>query len=487
MMAYSTVMVFIVVSTLAFILLYYHNKHVWEEFDLRTVSLSSALSHDLELLVLLENKKAIERMLEGVLKVQDVVSASVFNKNGKLLVRSGNPSSVPSKHHNVVHSTIEVESDEMTEELIEPVKGKGSEKIGSVEIIFSTLRLKNQIMRMISLVIFFMITIIVLRIISDYFFTRRITNPIKKLVVSSEAVAKGDLTQRIDVKRRDEIGKLASSFNAMIIFLKERDDEIRDHQHQIEDDMIKLDASLKEKELLLKEIHHRVKNNMQVISSMLRLQSRYVNEKKDIEIFKDCVNRIKSMALIHEKLYKSKDMAHIDFKLYIRDLAKELYRSYVVDRGIIALNLDVENIFLGIETAIPCGLIINELIANSLQHAFPGDRKGKISIILRFTPLNKTADEVSGKIKEVDDSDLKTPSANTSLTGLADNKNDFELIVSDNGIGLPKDLNLKNTGSLGLELVHTLTKQLHGEMEVVRTEGTKFKIKFQELKYRERI
>ena len=486
MMAYSTMMVIFVVSALALILLYFHNKNLWEEFDLRTVSLSSALSHDLELLVLLENKKAIERMLEGVLKVQDVVSVSVFNKNGKLLVRSGNPSSVPSKYHNVVHSTIEVESDEMMEELIEPVKGKGLEKIGSVEIIFSTLRLKNQMMRMISLVIFFMITIIILRIISDHFFTAGITKPIRKLVKGSEAVANGDLTQSLDISRGDEIGKLASSFNAMIISLKERDDEISDHQHLIEDNMKIIDASLKEKELLLREIHHRVKNNMQVISSMLRLQSKYIDNKRDLEIFKDCRNRIKSMALIHEKLYKSKDMARIDFKLYIRDLAKELYRSYVVDRSIIALNFDVENIFLGIDTAIPCGLIVNELIANSLKHAFPGNRKGEISIILRFTPLNKTADEVGSKVKEVDDSGLKTPSANASLTGLMDKKY-FELVVSDNGIGLPKDLNLKDTGSLGLELVHTLTEQLHGEIEVIRTEGTKFKIKFQELKYRERI
>ncbi len=170
----------------------------------------------------------------------------------------------------------------------------------------------------------------------------------------------------------------------------------------------------------------------------------------------------------------------------VGSLAKELYRSYVVDKGIIALNSDVENIFLGIETAIPCGLIINELIANSLKHAFPDDRKGEISIILRLNPLNKTADEVISKVKDVVDSGLKTPAASVSLTGPT-NKNHFELIVSDNGIGLPKDMNVKNAGSLGLELVHTLTKQLHGEMEIIRTEGTIFKIKFQELKYSDRI
>lgn len=447
MMAYSTIMVILVVSILASILLYYHNKHVWEEFNLRTASLSAALSHDLELLVLLENKKAIERMLEGVLKVQDVVSVSVFifNENRELLVRSGDPSSISSEYRKNVRLAIEIESDEIIEELMEPAKEKGLEKIGSVEIMFSTHRIKNDMMKMVFLVLFFMVIIIVLRIISDYFFTKGIIKPIGKLVKGSEGVANGDLSQRIDIGRSDEIGKLASSFNAMVRSLKERNDEIMDH-HQ------KIDASLKEKELLLREIHHRVKNNMQLISSMLRLQSKYISDKKDIEIFEDCRARIKSMALIHEKLYKSKDLSHIDFKLYIRDLAKELYRSYVVDKSIIELNIDVENVFLGIDTAIPCGLIINELISNSLKHAFPEGIKGEISITFR----------------------------------LVDNY-DLELIVSDNGIGLPKDLNLQNTGSLGLELVNTLANQVDGELEVNRTGGTRFKIKFKELKYRKRI
>lgn len=455
MMAYSTVMVIVVVSVLASILLYYYNKQIWEEFDLRASSLGVALSHDLELHVMLEDKVSIENMMEGVLKVQDVLSISVFDENGDLLVQNGDSSTTPLEYRYFINVDINIESDEITEELIEPVKGKGLEKIGSVKIMLSKFRLKSHLNKMISIVIFFMVIVIILRVISDYYFTARLTKPIGKLVRVSEAVANGDLTQRIDIERGDEIGKLASSFSAMLKSLKERDDKIMGNQKQIEANMKKIDASLHEKELLLREIHHRVKNNMQLISSMLKLQAAYVTDKKDIAIFTDCRERIKSMALIHEKLYKTEDMAHIDFKLYVRDLSNELYRSYVVDRNVVGIDINVQNVLLGIETAIPCGLIINELISNSLKHAFPDGRKGEIKITLQ--PADNLDDF------------------------------DFELIIDDNGVGLPKDLDLKNTGSLGMELVHTLTTQIDGDLLVNRTGGTEFKIKFKEQKYRSRI
>ena len=257
-------------------------------------------------------------------------------------------------------------------------------------------------------------------------------------------MANGDLALEIDIKRSDEIGKLASSFNTMIKSLKKKDGEISHHQQQIESKNRKLNKSLKEKEALLREIHHRVKNNMQIISSMLRLQSRYVKDKKDIEIFKDCINRIRSMANIHEKLYKTEDFAYIDFKLYIKEIAGDLFRSYIVNRNLISLNINVEDIFLGIDTAIPCGLIINELISNSLKHAFPVGKNGEIKTILRYSNGNK-----------------------------------LELIVSDNGIGFPKDIDINETDTMGLGLVGTLTKQLRGKLEIDRSMGTTFRIEFE--------
>ncbi len=201
--------------------------------------------------------------------------------------------------------------------------------------------------------------------------------------------------------------------------------------------------SLKEKEVLLKEIYHRVKNNLQVISSLLNLQSQYIRDKQALEIFKETQNRVKSMALIHEKLYQSKDLSRIDSAEYIRALADKLFRSYRVNPDAIKLKSKVDNVPLDVNTAIPCGLIINELVSNSLQHAFPKHRKGEIRIELR-----------------------------------SDNDKKITLIVGDNGVGLPKDLDFRNTKSLGLQLVITLVEQLEGTIELDRSSGTEFKIKF---------
>ncbi|MDD5154318.1 MAG: histidine kinase dimerization/phosphoacceptor domain -containing protein [Desulfovibrionales bacterium] len=211
-------------------------------------------------------------------------------------------------------------------------------------------------------------------------------------------------------------------------------------------------ASLREKEVLLKEIHHRVKNNLQVISSLLRLQSQYVQDKGDVEIFKESQNRIKSMALVHEKLYQSKDLASINFHEYVSLLVNGLFRSYGVNTDKITLKTDIEDIMLGVDVAIPCGLIINELVSNSLKYAFPEDKEGGIKITLR------TLDEGA-----------------------------MELTVADNGVGLPGDWDLTNSGSLGLKLVKILTDQIDGQIDLDRSEGTKFRIDFKKTTYEKRI
>jgi len=211
------------------------------------------------------------------------------------------------------------------------------------------------------------------------------------------------------------------------------------------DDQIK--ASLKEKEILLSEIHHRVKNNMQIISSLLRLQSITIKDKKYVEMFRDSQNRINSMALIHEKLYRSKDFAGIELNDYIKNLANNLFHSCGV-AGRIELNLNIENVSLGIDLAIPCGLIINELMTNSLKHAFPGDRNGEIKVSAHLN-----------------DEDM------------------IELIFSDNGVGIPSNIDFRNTQSFGLHLVTILVQdQLSGKIDLDRSRGTEFWIKFKDLK-----
>ncbi len=202
-------------------------------------------------------------------------------------------------------------------------------------------------------------------------------------------------------------------------------------------------ASLEEKVVLLQEIHHRVKNNLQVISSLLYLQSEKIKDPQVLEILRDSQNRVKSMALIHEKLYQSPDLSKVDLAEYLRNLTSYLFRSYTALANAIQFEVEADNIFLGIDVAAPCGLIINELVSNALKHAFPKGQGGVIRI-----GLHKEAEHL------------------------------FRLTVCDTGIGFPADLDFTNTNSLGLQLVNTLVNQLDGSIELKRQPGTEFKIIF---------
>ncbi|MCK4312072.1 MAG: GAF domain-containing protein, partial [Candidatus Cloacimonetes bacterium] len=214
---------------------------------------------------------------------------------------------------------------------------------------------------------------------------------------------------------------------------------------------------LEEKIVMLMEIHHRVKNNMQVISSMLKMQSGYIRDEQDRQLFKDSLNRVKSMALIHEKLYQTEDLANIDFSEYINSLAMHLFSTFGIDKFDIQLDTKVRDVSLDINTAIPCGLIINELISNSLKYAFPHGEKGKITVNFIWKEDTEFHD---GKI--------------------------YTLVVKDNGVGFPADIDFRNTESLGLQLVNTLVEQLHGNIKLNGEEGTSFEIIFKRVKLKKR-
>jgi PAS domain S-box-containing protein len=209
-----------------------------------------------------------------------------------------------------------------------------------------------------------------------------------------------------------------------------------------------LKKSLAEKEVLLREIHHRVKNNLQIIVSLLHLQENTV-DKEVGDILKESEGRVKSMAIVHEKLYQSPNFTDIDFKQYIEKLVYEILYTYGIKIGTIEVQLDIEDININIDTAIPLGLIINELITNSVKYAFP-QKEGNLAIKLKSLPEQ------------------------------------MELTIADDGIGIPKDFDLKNSETLGLQLVNNLVNQLDGELKLNRDEGAEFKIIFKELTYKKR-
>ncbi|NRA12006.1 MAG: PAS domain S-box protein [Crocinitomicaceae bacterium] len=206
-----------------------------------------------------------------------------------------------------------------------------------------------------------------------------------------------------------------------------------------------MESSLKEKEVLLKEIHHRVKNNLQVISSILNLQSSFVTDKNTLDILQESRNRIRSMAIIHENLYRTEDFSSIKFASYIKNLTHNLIASYSVNRKVI-LDIDLADVDLVLDQAIPCGLLLNELITNSLKYAWKDGENGIISI----------------RLKEV--------------------KNIVELVIKDNGIGLPVEFEKMDSDTLGLQLVITLAEQLDAELKVDVKEGTEYLIKFENIK-----
>ena len=210
----------------------------------------------------------------------------------------------------------------------------------------------------------------------------------------------------------------------------------------------KLQKSLAEKELLLKEVHHRVKNNLQVISSLFSLQAATIVDPVVEQIFRECQARIRAISLIHEKIYRSEDLASIDFGKYIKELALHLFSTYRTSKAQVRLNLYLEPIALGVNTAIPCGLIINELVSNALKYAFPNERQGTITISFR------------------------QPKEGMVM-----------LLIGDDGVGLPLDVDPETTESLGLHLVNILAKdQLSGQLFLDRTVGTSWQILFGEVK-----
>jgi hypothetical protein len=237
-------------------------------------------------------------------------------------------------------------------------------------------------------------------------------------------------------------GTLWYGFNAEITERKRAEEQIQD--------------SLREKEVLLQEIHHRVKNNLQIVSALLTMQSDQAEDSKMDEIFSKSQNRIRTIALVHEKLYRSHSLSEIAFDEYVSALTNDLLYSHGVAADRIAVKFEMESILLSIEKAVPLGLIINELVTNALKHAFPEGRRGEIRIELRG---RRTAKFIGAK----------TESGKLSYVSHC------EVIVADNGVGLPADFAGRKNKSMGMTLVEMLARQLNATLQISTTPGAEFR------------
>lgn len=307
---------------------------------------------------------------------------------------------------------------------------------------------------------------------------RIIINPIRSLANVMKAVENKNISSRFEYRgnKKDEIVQLGLTFNNMLDTLQENNAQLIGYQDELEKKILELacrekelennrekleiavkdrtadltvsntllKTSLKEKDILLKEIHHRVKNNLQIISSLLKLQAKYTNDEQATIMFKDSQHRITSMALIHEQLYQSKDLSKIDFGDYIKNLANNLLRAFGQESRKVRVDIESNNIYLGIDVAVPCGLIVNEVVSNSLKYAFPEHNGGTVWLITRLI-----------------------------------NSDTIEMIIGDDGIGIPEGLDCRSTKTFGLQLIIGLVEhQLAGEIEIRRNTGTEFHIRF---------
>jgi two-component sensor histidine kinase len=216
---------------------------------------------------------------------------------------------------------------------------------------------------------------------------------------------------------------------------------------------LEVTKSLREKDILLQEVHHRVKNNLQIMSSLIKLQSHYITDPKMLDIMKETAGRIQSMAIVHSKLYNTNDYEQINFAEYVKNLTDNFWNSYGFRLKNINFNIDIIDIPLNIDTALPCGLRINELVSNAIKYAFPDNRHGEILISLK-----------TGEDKK------------------------YILTVKDDGIGVPDNVQLSKSDTLGIQLVTLLTKQMNGDLRIwtEKDKGVEFIIKFEQAVYKSR-
>ncbi len=424
-------------------------------------SLKLQLDRIMKLGITLDEIIGFEKQCQNTVTDHDSIAyAMVVDHAGKIVFHND------SSQHGQIARTSEISQDIKSEELVIqvlwahgeeyydigiPTFGKHGELVAWVKVGFPTSivvrKTRNMLIQSAGVSLLSLCLAVGLLVFA---ISKSVNTPLSKLLTVIKAIREQgtSFTQLVTIDSRDELGQLAAAFNQMMLEIKKSHQEIHHYAQKLEkkfhertaalnatneqlmqeiDDRKwaekQIKASLQEKEVLLKEIHHRVKNNMQVISSLLNLQANLLQDNCVRDLFRESQYRIKTMVLIHEKLYQSEDLTNIDFKEYTQALVHDLYRSYVFLPSKIQFMIEVGKVEFDIDTAIPCGLIMNELVSNALKYAFP-EGIGMITIAL-----------------------------NAKSEGM------YELVISDNGVGIPEELDLDTMNSLGLHLVKGLVEE----------------------------
>ncbi len=440
--------------------------------------LAEAVGNNNQAALRFEDKDAALQILSSVEAEPQVYYAALYTQSKELLVEF-NPSNLESKtpykeenenwFFNFFEEDIEIRS---------PIFLK-SKNIGEIVIRAKLIEYKNLLKTYSLLALFIFLTAMLLSLLFSIKLQSIISKPILNLAETTKRLSKNhDFSIRVAHNTRDEIGTLYLGFNEMLTRIENRGKELENYKNQLEekvklrtkelsDTNLKLsnanknlnqeiveresvqenlERSLKDKDILLGEIHHRVKNNLQIISSLLRLQSNHTSNVNAIEVFKECSQRIESMALLYEKIFDFHNISEIGLGEYFNDLVSRLLLAYGIRSEQISVQIETNSLLLGINKIVPCSLILQELISNALKHAFPDNRKGDIKVSLK-------------------------------LTDPASNRVEFK--VSDNGVGLSPDWDFNTTQTLGLRLVKKLSEeQLQGQIFVSRKGQTCFTIIF---------
>jgi two-component sensor histidine kinase len=377
-----------------------------------------------------------EATLRSLRAKEHVSAACFFTPRGELFaayIADGYEVSMPTFP---LSEGIELTDDEMV--AVKHIRHDG-DFLGSVHIISSLDSFYAQVQRSVVAAVLIILACSALALATSLRVLHVIAEPIDNLIDTANRVAQTrDYSLRATKFADDDMGSLADEFNDMLQRVQRRDAEL---EQAVLERTAELSDSLDEKVVLLREVHHRVKNNLQIIASLLSLQSNRIDDAETLALFTNSETRVRAMAAIHERLYLSEDLAKVDFVGYIETLIESLFDSYSVDADNVRLVTEIDDVTLDLDQAIPCGLMVNELVSNSLKYAFPAG---------------------TGELR----------------VRMASEHGFYVLEVSDNGVGFPEEVDYLNTDSLGLQLITSLTRQLQGRVEMVNHDGTSFRIEF---------